>query len=124
MASGDLILLDAHKLSVKLLDAVQGTTNGPWVEVHPQYSIWSFHADFPGTDSVSIQVSNAVANPGAGAGAILTVTPGGAAVALTGNTASTTVATTITSAAFRWVRAIKTGNTNTCTVILEADSNQ
>jgi hypothetical protein len=127
MANGDIILLDNHKFSVKLIDSAQGTTTGPWVEVPPQYSIWAFHADFPGTDTVQIQVSNsAVSLVGATtAGAILSCqTTNYAAISLTGNTASTTTIALVPSCAYRWVRAIKTGNTNTCSVILEADSNQ
>jgi hypothetical protein len=126
MADGDIILLDNHKFSVKLLDAHNGASAGPWVEVPPQYSIWSIHADYLGTDSVQIQVSNAATNPTSSvAGGIFGFYQGTTmAVSLTGNTNTATVLGWQPSVSFRWIRAVKTGTATTCTVILEADSNQ
>lgn len=126
MADGDIIMLDERKVSVKLLDAHNASSAGPWVEIFPMYSIWSIHADYLGTDSVQIQVSNAISKPSSStSGAILGFEQGTTkAVSLTGNTNTTTVIGWLPACSFRWVRAVKTGTAVTTTVILEADSNQ
>jgi len=126
MADGDIILLDAHKFSVKLLDAHNSTVAGPWIEVPPQYSIWSLHADALGTDTVQIQVSNAISRPSSTtSGGVFAFYQGTTVgTTLTGTANSTTVIGWQPSVSFRWIRAVKTGTAATCTVILEADSNQ
>jgi hypothetical protein len=127
MADGDIILLDNHKFSVKLLDAHSATGAGPWVEVPPQYSIWSFHTTGGNTDTVTIEVSNAIATPSSTtSGGVLYFTQGSYAytptmIATTGATASIGA---VVSCAYRWVRAVKAGTAGSVSVILEADSNQ
>ncbi len=126
MADGDIILLDNHKFSVKLFDAQAAATSSPWVEVPPQYSIWAFHTSGQGTDTIAIQVSNAIAKPSsATAGGVLGFSQGTTyATTLTGADGTATQVGWVDGVAFRWVRAVKTGTAGTSTLILEADSNQ
>ena len=126
MADGDIILMDERKFSVKLFDAHNAASASPWIEVPPMYSIWALHADNLGTDTVQIQVSNAVAQPASNVnGGILGFQQGTTwAVTLTGATNTATVLGWLVGSAFRWVRAVKTGTAATTTLILEADSNQ
>jgi len=118
MADGDIIQLDQHSLMIKLLDSHNSTVAGPWVETPPVFNIRSYHCDVAGTDTINIEVSNAISLPSS-------TTSGAVARQLTG-TNGTTTSTLISSAveAFRWARAVKAGTSSTSTVILAAARNE
>ena len=118
MADGDLILLDQHILEILLLDAHNAASAGPWVETPPHYNIRSLHCNVAGTDTVNIEVSNAISLPSSS-------TSGSVFCQLTGTNGTTTSSLLNNSVyATRWMRAVKAGTAATSTVILCAARNE
>jgi hypothetical protein len=117
MADGDIVRLDASTFIVKLLDAHNAASAGPWTEVPGYFSVRSFHCDVAGTDTVNIEVSNAISTPSG-------TTSGAVARQLTGtNGATSSTLISAVTEAYRWVRAVKAGTANTSTVVLVAARN-
>ena len=112
MADGDMLMIDQHRWAVKLLDAHNTASAGPWVEVPAWYNIRSVHCNTVGTDTVNIEVSNAISQPSSTTSGVVTM-------ALTGTTGAKT-----NVESFRWIRAVKTGTAQTTTCILEAARNE
>ncbi len=119
MANGDIIMLDQHRLAIKLLDAQSTTHTGVWVEIPAWFNIRSFWMDaLEATGSaLSIMVSNAATKPADGTdGAVETFT----AFASPGPSAGTAID------AYRWVKAKKTQGAVPAptTVIVECARNE
>lgn len=112
MADGDIVFLDPNIIGYKLLDAHNAASAGPWVEIPARYPFRSFHCDVAGTDTINIEVSNAVSQPSSStSGAVFCQLTG------TNGTTSSSLINNSTSP-YRWVRAVKAGTANTSTVVV------